>query len=335
MGQNLVENLLGYPIGVLAEVPPSKAFWFKECVARHFKWKQYADCNERSTTRIGENGSNSDINPPSPANFGEFLHSLVDDFGKGLFEMHDFQEVWKDKGGNVFCHRVVDYSLKKVRLQELLALLPKKFDSEKWLYRSYRDCKFKGSIDIIHKDQIWDLKTGAICNDGSIKPEYVCQMYVYAWLYENYSIPEKQAINELYLISLKGKKYSIEFDPQCCQNLIEVICNNNQLAKSMLSDNSFAKLESIEKPPCKDCDNEVYCPWFKKYNENLHRIEGEIIKSSKSEFYLKSGEIIRGEIPISGKTGCIMRFHNVTKSAIEDELYFFKQYSKVILLTID
>lgn len=181
------------------------------------------------------------------------------------------EKVLKDIGFGFFTplsENVTGYTIKKLQVKSLIKKQDKikvskdvknkiKIMTEKWL--ESKDKLIGGYADIIFKSntciKLSDFKSGKIlAPEGEIKEEYEDQLKLYAYLHdEMFSMYP----DELSIIDLEKKEYSISFTPQECEALAaksrEVLSEiNNYIAK----DNR----KILAKPEPDNCKNCLYRP---------------------------------------------------------------------------
>lgn len=129
--------------------------------------------------------------------------------------------------------------------------------NEKWL--ESQDSLIGGYVDIIFNlndyTKITDFKSGKILfEEGEIKEEYEDQLKLYAYLHNEVY---KKYPNELSIIDMEKKEYSVVFTPQECETLAskskDLLSEINRLIK--LND-----LEALAKPDLAKCKNCLYRP---------------------------------------------------------------------------
>jgi RecB family exonuclease len=222
--------------------------------------------------------------PYSPAShLGNVIHECIRLIVTGEIRTStEFDAVWnrllakqekalEDMGFGFFTplsENVPGYTIKKLQVKFLLKSRSKKevqedknadtnILTEKWL--EAHDSLIGGYADIIITrngyTKLSDFKSGKILlEEGEIKEEYEDQLKLYAYLYnEVYG----KYPDELSIIDLEKKEYSVAFTPQEC----EVLASKSRDALSEI--NSLIEMDELEvlaKPGLENCKSCLYRP---------------------------------------------------------------------------
>jgi len=222
--------------------------------------------------------------PYPPANhLGNIIHECIRLFITGKTGTNtEFDEMWnrllakeekalKDMGFGFFTplnQNIPGYTIKKLQLKSQLERQNKvetqrdrKTDisilAEQWL--EAQDALIAGYADMIINlngyTKLSDFKSGQILlEEGGVKEEYENQLKLYAYLYnETFG----KYPDELSIIDLENKEYSITFTVQECEKLAgrarEALFEINNLIKN-------DKLEKLAKPDPENCQSCLYRP---------------------------------------------------------------------------
>jgi len=187
------------------------------------------------------------------------------------------EQILKDRGFDFFTplsENVPGYTIKKLQVKSLireqtgnnLSKENRRTDveilTEKWLQS--KDSLIGGFADIIITKngytKLSDFKTGKILlAEGEIKEEYEEQLKLYAYLYfeEFGKYPE-----ELSIIDLERKEYSIEFSSDECESSAEksrrLLAQTNKYIKK----NEYEKLAKPDFENCKNCLYKPACGFY-------------------------------------------------------------------------